>query len=128
MVEDADHPALLRLADAAGAEAWEHSGIHPGAQPVAAWFEGGGEVVAACGYETWGGAIAHLGVVTRPGARGQGCGRAVVSAAGRHALEGGLVLQYRTLAANAPSMAVARALGFREYARTLAVRLRPEGG
>jgi hypothetical protein len=40
-----------------------------------------------------------------------------------HAPRAGRVPRYRTLLADAPAVAVARALGYREYARTLAVRL-----
>jgi len=35
----------------------------------------------------------------------------------------GRVVQYRTLQANLPSVAIARKLGFRRFAHTLAVRL-----
>ena len=40
-----------------------------------------------------------------------------------HALRAGRVPQYRTLTANAPAVAIAPALGYREYGTTLAVRL-----
>jgi hypothetical protein len=48
-----------------------------------------------------------------------------------HALRVGRLPQYRTLLANAPAVAVARAPGYLEYGRTLAVRLAawsPTGG
>jgi hypothetical protein len=38
-------------------------------------------------------------------------------------LAGGRVVQYRTLQANLPSVAVASKLGFQRFAQTLAVRL-----
>ena len=71
-----------------------------------------------------GGRVAHIGVITHPGHRGKGHGKAVVAEVSRDALANGLTLQYRTLAANAPSVAIARALGFQHYADTIAVRSR----
>jgi hypothetical protein len=43
-------------------------------------------------------------------------------------LAGGRVVQYRTLQANLPSVAVARKLSFQHFAHTLAVDLPPEAG
>jgi hypothetical protein len=40
-----------------------------------------------------------------------------------HGLAAGKVVQYRTLEANLASVGIAGALGFRRFARTLAVRL-----
>jgi L-amino acid N-acyltransferase YncA len=85
----------------------------------------GGELAAICGYEVWGGTIAHLSVFTHGGHRGGGLGRAVVSAAATLALEHGLVPQYRVIETNAASRAVAEALGFERYATSLALRFRP---
>ena len=90
--------------------------------PIAGVFEGN-SLVAAAGYEVWGGHIAHIGVVTHPTHRGKGHGKAVVVEVSRDALANGLVLQYRTLTANAPSVAIARALGFRHYADSISVRV-----
>jgi hypothetical protein len=50
----------------------------------------------------------------------------VVSAIAQHALENGLILQFRTLEANTSSVAIALTLGFELYARTIAVRLSAE--
>ena len=80
-------------------------------------------ILAVAHYEVWGGAIAHVGVVAEPGARGAGRGHAVVSAITGVALAEGLVPQYRTLENNAPSLKVASDLGFEAYARTVSVRL-----
>jgi predicted GNAT family acetyltransferase len=66
-------------------------------------------------------ALVHVGVITHPAHRGRGFGRAVVGAMTAHALRAGRAPLYRTLLANAPAVAVARALGYREYARTLAL-------
>lgn len=71
----------------------------------------GGTAVAAAGYETWNGAIAHLGVAVAPGARGGGLGAVVASAAAAHALDAGLVVQWRSGAANLASRRLGERLG-----------------
>jgi RimJ/RimL family protein N-acetyltransferase len=62
--------------------------------------------------------------VTHPVRRGQGYGRAVVSFMTAYALDGGGIGHYQTLLANAPSVAIARSLGYQQYATALAVRLK----
>jgi RimJ/RimL family protein N-acetyltransferase len=114
--------ALAAFASAVGPLAWQHSGLGHEPQPIAGCWEGD-RLVAAAGYTLWGGALAHIGVTTHPERRGSGYGRSVVSAIGRHALERGYVLQYRTLCANSASMAIAAALGFEAYATTLFIAL-----
>ena len=87
-----------------------------------------GEVLAGAGtLDRWGDWLLRLGVVTHPHYRGRGYGRAVVTAMTAHGLAMGGVLQYRTLQANLPSLAIARALGSQHVALTLAVRLTPPG-
>jgi predicted GNAT family acetyltransferase len=85
-------------------------------------FEKGG-LVALASYELWGGRIAHISIVSHPLWRGRGYAATAVSALAKIVLERGLVPQYRTLEANKPSMAVARRLGFVQYATSFAVRL-----
>jgi RimJ/RimL family protein N-acetyltransferase len=68
-------------------------------------------------------ALLHIGIITHPDYRGQGHGRSVVSAIAAYGLEVSLVPRYQALAANTPSVTIARALGFSQYAETLAVRL-----
>lgn len=120
-LERGDREAFEELREACDPEEWDHGG---GAfeLPSAGWFEDG-RILAVAHYEVWGGAIAHVGVVAEPGARGAGRGHAVVSAITGLALAEGLVPQYRTLETNAPSLAVARDLGFEAYARTVSVPL-----
>ena len=95
-----------------------------GDAPVAGTFAAG-VLAAIAGYEVWGDAIAHISVVTHPAHRGRGLGAAAVSRIAAEALERGLLAQYRTLEANASSLAIADRLGFQPYARSLAVRLAP---
>lgn len=123
LLTPSDDPALRALAAAAGKTAWEHSGIDFGRAPIFGLFVHG-VLAAACSYERRGEHVLHVGVVTHPGYRGRGYARAVASAATAYGLATGRVMQWQTLVANAPSLAVGRSLGYREYCRTLAVRLR----
>lgn len=83
-----------------------------------------GQVVAAAGYEVWGGELAHVGVLTHPRFRGRGLGAAVASATVAHALASGLVVQWRARVTIVASRRIARSLGFVEVGRQLTVRLR----
>jgi GNAT superfamily N-acetyltransferase len=118
LLTPADSAPLAVFANAVGPIAWEHSGLGEAPQPIAGCWEDD-RLVAAAGYTVWGATLAHIGVTTHPALRGSGYGRSVVSAIGRHALERGYVLQYRTLCANSPALAIAAALGFQAYATTL---------
>jgi GNAT superfamily N-acetyltransferase len=117
-----DQPALRMLADACEVEAWEHAGIAFDEPHVFGCFVDA-QVVAAARYRPAWGQTAHIGVVTHPAYRGHGHGRAVVSAATAQGLEAGFIVLYQTLAANAPSVALATGLGYQSYASHLAVRL-----
>ncbi|CAM5463249.1 hypothetical protein GCM10010329_32310 [Streptomyces spiroverticillatus] len=81
----------------------------------------GGELVAAAGYEVWPGPAAHLSVLVAPDLRRRGLARTVASAAVAHALDAGLLAQWR--ARPIPSQRVARALGFQELGAQLSVRI-----
>ena len=118
----ADRDALDALRRAAGETAWEHSAIDPERPPLFGRFAGG-MLVAAATLADAGGPVASVGVLTHPGHRGRGHGRAVAGAATRAAVAAGAVAHYQTLDANTPSVAIARALGYRRDATTLAIRL-----
>jgi GNAT superfamily N-acetyltransferase len=123
-LDDGDRPALAALRRAAGETAWEHSALDPDEPPLFGRFAGGA-LLAAGTLAGWGGPLAHVGILTHPAHRGRGHGRAVVAAMAAAALAAGAVPHYQTLDANAPSRAVAAALGFRRHATTVAVRLAP---
>ena len=82
-----------------------------------------GRIVAAAGYRHWPGQVAQLSVMTAPGARSRGLGRLVASAAVEHALQDGLLPQWR--ARPQASRRVAQAVGFRELGSQISIRLRP---
>ena len=122
LLADQDLPALRLLADACGPTDWEHSGIDPARPPLFGCYADA--ALAAAGMlRPWGDRLLHLGIVTHPGYRGRGYGKAVVSAMTAHGLAAGAVVQYRSLQANRASLEIARALGFQPFAHTLAVRL-----
>lgn len=122
-----DSPALKRLAAACGPEAWSHSSIAFDRPPVFGRFVGH-ELAAAGSLYSASDRLRNVGILTHPAFRGQGYGRAVVSAMCAHALASGEVPQYQTLLSNLPSLAIARALGFSQYATGLAARLRLSPG
>lgn len=82
----------------------------------------GDQIVGLSHYEIWGGAVAHIGVVTVPAARGRGVGERVVRQAAQEAIKRNLLPQYRTLWSNKPSIRIAERLGFFHYADTVFVR------
>jgi len=94
-------------------------------------FDASGELVAIAGYKEWRGgegAIAHIAIVTAGDCRHRGHGTAAVALAAEHALNQGLLPQYRTLKSNAPSMHLAENLGFEEYGFSVYVRLGAQRG
>ncbi len=118
---DGDADAVAALREACEPVAWDHGGPSPETVTSVGAFVGDA-LAALASYELWGERIAHIGIVTQPAHRGRGLGKAAVSALSRIVLDRGLVAQYRTLCANAPSMAIARALGFQRFATTLSIR------
>ncbi|MFF3212520.1 GNAT family N-acetyltransferase [Streptomyces sp. NPDC002886] len=83
--------------------------------------DGHGRAVAAAGYGTWPGGVAHVGVLTAPGSRGRGLARAAGPAAVAHALDARLLPRWR--ARTPASRRVATVLGFGELGFQLSVEL-----
>jgi GNAT superfamily N-acetyltransferase len=119
-----DRAALATLASAGHHLDWQHSAIDPDRPPLFGCFAAG-TLVAAGTLSPWRARFWSVGIITHPDHRRRGYGRAVVSAMSRHGLERGWLLRYQTLLANAPSVALARSLGYQEHALTIAVRLTP---
>ena len=116
-----DEKTVNALRDACTVEEWEHGGSEFRPTEMVGAFKDN-ELAALASYQIWGERIAHIAIVTHPAFRGQGHATAAVSSLTQVVLERTLVPQYRTLEGNAPSMAVARRLGFVHYATTLAIR------
>lgn len=118
-----DVPALLRLRDAAGEEAWEHSSIVADRPPNFGCFVEG-ELVTAGTLVAASDRLRNVGILTHPAHRRQGYGRAVVSFMTARALAEGGIGHYQTLMANSGSKAIALSLGYVQYATAFAVRLK----
>jgi len=117
-------PVLTRLEEACLSSEWEASGIDYHRPPIFGCFAGK-ELVAAATLEQRDPISLSIGVIVHPDYRGRGYGKAVVSEATAHALAQLPIVHYQTLLVNAHSIAIASALGFADYAQTLAARLKP---
>lgn len=118
----ADQPVVDALKANCLAADWEPKGFDLQTRPSFGAFDSDGALVAIADFEVWGGHIAHFGLVADPGVRGRGHGTRAFAAAARSALDAGLVLQYRVLADNFPSLRVAAKLGFARYGWSVAAR------
>nr|WP_264474975.1 GNAT family N-acetyltransferase [Salinirubrum litoreum] len=114
--------SLTSLRDATPTDEWDRSGVRTDDDGPAFAVERDGQVVAATQYS-----IAHgtagIAVVSRPAYRGEGNATRAVSAATAHALDAGLVPEYRTLEEWSSSVALAERLGFERVGVSLLVRL-----
>jgi len=81
-------------------------------------------LLAVAGYRPWTDFAGDPCILTHPGHQGRGYGTAVASAVVRRALNEGKLLLYQTLEANTGAVHIARKLGYEQYARHVAVRLR----
>ncbi len=122
MLMRADDPALLRLREAAGEEAWAHSSLVLERPPIFGCFVDG-KLAAAGTLIAAGSRLRNVGILTHPAYRRHGYGRAVVSCMTAHALAEGGIGHYQTLMANTGSCAIALSLGYVQYATAYAVRL-----
>lgn len=78
-------------------------------------------VAAVCAYGPWVGRLAHMMVLTHPDHRGHGLAKRAATEASRHALDAGLIPQWR---ARVPaSQAVARSLGYTTVGAQLSLRI-----
>ncbi len=106
-------------------EEWEVSGLSGVRTPVAAVREGD-MIVAAAGARERAPRVVDPCVLTHPGHRGRGLGREVVACVTATALDQGDLVVYQTLRSNRGAVAIARGLGFVEYATGVAFRLAPD--
>jgi RimJ/RimL family protein N-acetyltransferase len=116
-----DEKPVYMLRAACAVEEWEAGGSEFRPSAMVGAFRSQ-ELAALASYQLWGDQIAHISILTHPAFRGQGHATKAVSTLTEMIFQHGLVPQYRTLEANAPSLAVARRLGFVQYATSLAVR------
>lgn len=84
-------------------------------------IEQGGSILAAAGYMYWPCGVAHLCVLAHPAHRGQGHAASAAADAVAHALNDGLLPQWR--ARPEPSKALAHALGLTQLGEQISIRL-----
>ena len=109
---------LLESVSAADAAETDLARIGSGAHVVL----DGDRAVAAAGYLTWPGRVAHLSVLTNPAFRGRGLAKLAGASATADALARGLLPQWR---ARVPgSVRAAASLGFVFCGSQLSIRLR----
>lgn len=108
-----------------GEDVWRSGSLHKVENYMAASFDGN-EIVALAGYRPWNEAAGDPCVLTHPKHHGKGHGTAVVSAVVAAALGDGKLLLYQTLEANRAALQIALKLGYEQYARHLAARLKRE--
>jgi GNAT superfamily N-acetyltransferase len=113
--------SLASLRDATPAEEWDRSGVRFDDGPTFA-VERDGRPVAAAQCQTTH-VTAGIGIVSHPEHRGEGHATLAVSLATAHALDAGLVPEYRTLEAWSSSVALADRLGFERVGSSLLVTL-----
>ena len=118
-----DHPDVTGLLSAVDPSDADESSIGDVTSPVFVERNAAGAVIAAAGYRIWPGATAHLSTLTAPTARGLGAAARVSSHAVAHALEQGLLPQWR--ARPVPSTRIARRLGFIQLGAQLSLKLAP---
>ncbi len=106
-------------------EEWQHASLERAVFPIQAIVEHD-RVLCAAGAQILLESVAHIGVVTRSGARGRGLARQAVAALVRAVLARGLLPQYQTLISNAASLAVGKALGFESFVTTFGGSLQAE--
>ena len=109
-----------------GEDAWESAGFNDATSYLAAIREGN-RILSLAGYNrVWRDKAGGPCILTHQTYRGRGWATATTSAVVARALQEGRILLYQTLETNTASIRIARRLGYEQYARHVAVRLKAE--
>ena len=108
-----------------GQDVWEYAGLDEATSYLVGGFEGN-RIVSLAGYRSWSDEAGDPCVLTHSLYRGRGWATATTSAVVGRVLNEGKVLLYQTLETNTAAIKIARRLGYEQYARHVAVRLRAE--
>ena len=100
---------------------WRDAGLYS-AIDAAFGMNIAGQIVSVVAYRVDQLGAAFLSAFTHPDYRGQGLARAAAGVCVNHAISKGILCVYQTLLSNRSAVALARAVGFWEYGRHLAVR------
>ena len=123
----ADDARFAALRRECGEQEWAEAGFNFD-RGVVYTLERNGKVVAAGNLTPFRTQFADIGLITHPDHRGRGIAKRLASRMIADALPAAGVVRYRALSANAPSIAVARSLGFVARGENLVARLREEAG
>jgi GNAT superfamily N-acetyltransferase len=121
-VELVDPASLASLRAATPAAEWDRSGVRTDDDQPTVAVKRDDRPVAAAQYAVEHG-TAGMAVVSHPDHRGEGDATLAASLATAHALDAGLVPEYRTLEEWSSSVALAERLGFERVGRSLLVKL-----
>jgi len=121
-LSEADDPLLDALKRLVDPEAWEHSVIAPGKVSFGC-FQSGQLIAAAC-LDMWSKNVANIGLITAPSHRGMGYAKQLCAFATAFGLKKNYLMVYQTTLANSPAVAIAKSIGYTQYASLLAVRFR----
>jgi GNAT superfamily N-acetyltransferase len=124
-IERGDSAAVDRFRAECDPDEWESGGLDEVKNHTAAYFDGE-RITAMAGYRPWNDYAGDPCVLTHPEFRRRGHGTAVVSSVVAAALQEGRLLLYQTLEANRSAIQIAANLGYEQYARHVAVRLKAE--
>jgi predicted GNAT family acetyltransferase len=119
-----DSAALNRFRAECNTEDIGNSGIDKSIEHMG-YFQGS-TLLAVAGYRPWTEDAGDPCILTHPEFHGRGLGTAVTSAVVHRALNAGKLLLYQTLEANVAAVRIARKLGYEQYARHIAVRLKSD--
>ncbi len=123
LLTESDSRHLEELLNSCSEDESSNSSLEVGRSPTVGTFDKD-RLVAAAGYEVLAGKIAHIGVLTHPQHRGKGLAAKAISGITELALKANLGVQYRTLLSNYGSVGAGRKVGFRDFAETIAARVR----
>ena len=120
-----DDPRVVIVISQASPDEVDESALGETTSGVFVALDASGEPVAACGWRPWPHGVAHVSVLTAAEHRAQGFGRAAAHAALSAAVTAQLLPQWRAVATNQASIALATSLGMEPVGRQLSVLLDP---
>jgi hypothetical protein len=123
LITVADEPAMKRFLQNCSTTNVDLNGLKSGRLQTVGVFVGE-EIVAVSGYELRDDTIAHIAVLCRPDYRGKGYAKKAASHMTSITLAKKMGIQYQTLMSNPSSIALARGLGYTDFAETITVRFK----
>lgn len=123
LLTSADEPAIKRFLQNCSTTNVDLNGLKSGRLQTVGIFIGE-EIIAVSGYELRDDTIAHIAVLSRPDYRGKGYAKKAASHLISITLAKKMGIQYQTLMSNPASIALAKGLGFTDFAETITVRLK----